>query len=232
MSIIPTEVTYMNKKILISNTSINTFYNQKDKYKKKYIDKINSPPKPSKNLSFGNSLHSTLNEFNCLIPKEQTLLSLERLLNKNWIIEGYNSTEEMLNNFVRAKTILSNYFKERKDSGKTLLTEEMVYYNVNNSLTICGKIDRVFINIDGKIELIDYKTGNCTNLLIDINTDIQLPLYIVLLKHRLNIVPDIISYYYLTNNSKISLEITEDVINICLNRLKTIIADICIMHKY
>lgn len=39
----------MNKKILISNTSINTFYNQKDKYKKKYIDKINSPPKSFKN---------------------------------------------------------------------------------------------------------------------------------------------------------------------------------------
>ena len=222
MSIIPFEVTYMNKKILISNTSINTFYNHKDTYKKKYIDKINSPPKQSKNLSFGNSIHSSLNEFNCLSAKE---------LNKNWIVDGYSSTEEMLNNFVIAKNILSNYFKNRKDCGKTLLTEEMVYYNVNNSLTICGKIDRVFINSDGKIELLDYKTGNCNNLMIDINTDIQLPLYIVLLKHRLNLVPDIISYYYLKNNSKISLEITEDVINICLDRLKTIIADICIIHK-
>ena len=107
----------------------------------------------------------------------------------------------------------------------------MVYYNVNKSLTICGKIDRVFINSDGKIELLDYKTGINNNLMIDINTDVQLPLYIVLLKHRLNIVPDIISYYYLTSNTKISLEITEDVINICLDRLKSIIADMYIMHK-
>ncbi|MPN61378.1 hypothetical protein SDC9_209114 [bioreactor metagenome] len=107
----------------------------------------------------------------------------------------------------------------------------MVYYNVNNSLTICGKIDRVFINSDGKIELLDYKTGINNNLMIDINTDVQLPLYIVLLKHRLNIVPDIISYYYLTNNNKISLEITEDVINVCLDRLKSIITDMYIMHK-
>ena len=221
----------MNKKILISNTSINTFYNHKEEYKKKYIEQVKSPTKSSKNLSFGNSLHSSLNEFNLLNPEEQTLIALERLLNKNWITDGYNSTEEMLNSFVRAKNIFSNYFKNRKDFGKTLLSEDMVYYNVNNSLTICGKIDRVFINNDGKIELVDYKTGNNTNLMIDINTDIQLPLYIVLLKHRLNIVPDIISYYYLTSNSKISLEITEDVINICLDRLKTIIADMCIMHK-
>lgn len=225
------EVTYMAKKILLSNTSINTFYNHKDSYKKKYIEKVNFPPKKNKNLSFGYSLHSALNEFNILNEKEQTLKALERLLNKNWIIEGYNSTEEMLNNFIRAKNMLANYFNDRKDLGKTLLNEEMVYYNVNNSLTICGKIDRVFINSDGKIELLDYKTGINNNLMIDINTDVQLPLYIVLLKHRLNIVPDIISYYYLTSNTKISLEITEDVINICLDRLKSIIADMYIMHK-
>lgn len=221
----------MTRKLLLSNTSINTFYNYKDSYKKKYIEKVGYPPKKSKNLSFGNSIHSSLNEFNLLNEKEQTLKALERLLNKNWITEGYNSTEEMLNNFIRAKNILSIYFKDRKDFGKTLLSEEMVYYNVNNVLTICGKIDKVFINNDGKIELLDYKTGTTNNLMIDINTDIQLPLYIVLIKHRLNIVPDIISYYYLTNNNKISLEITEDVINICLDRLKSIIADIYIMHK-
>ncbi|MGG7213630.1 RecB family exonuclease [Clostridium nigeriense] len=221
----------MTKKLLLSNTSINTFYNHKDSYKKKYIEKVGYQSKKSKNLSFGNSIHSSLNEFNLLSEKEQTLKALERLLNKNWITEGYNSTEEMLNNFIRAKNILSIYFKDRKDFGKTLLSEEMVYYNVNNVLTICGKIDKVFINNDGKIELLDYKTGTTNNLMIDINTDIQLPLYIVLIKHRLNIVPDIISYYYLTNNNKISLEITEDVINICLDRLKSIIADMYIMHK-
>lgn len=221
----------MTKKLLLSNTSINTFYNHKDSYKKKYIEKVGYQPKKSKNLSFGNSIHNSLNEFNLLNEKEQTLKALERLLNKNWITEGYNSTEEMLNNFIRAKDILSIYFKDRKDFGKTLLSEEMVYYNVNNVLTICGKIDKVFINNDGKIELLDYKTGTTNNLMIDINTDIQLPLYIVLIKHRLNIVPDIISYYYLTNNNKISLEITEDVINICLDRLKSIIADMYIMHK-
>ena len=221
----------MDKKLLISNTSINTFYNHKDEYKKKYIEQAKSPPKTCKNFSFGNSIHNTLNEFNLLNQDEQNLICLERLLNKNWIVEGYDSTEEMLNNFVRAKNILSTYFNDRKDIGKTLFSENMLYYNVNTSLTICGKLDRVYINEDGRIELVDYKTGNNTNLMIDINTDIQLPIYIVLLKHKLNIVPDIISYYYLTNNSKISLEITDDVIIFYLDRLKKIISDMCIIHR-
>ncbi|MDY3207692.1 hypothetical protein, partial [Clostridium baratii] len=56
-------------------------------------------------------------------------------------------------------------------------------------------------------------------------TDIQLPLYIILLKHKLNIIPNVISYYYLSTNNKISLNISNDIINDSLERLKSIIND-------
>lgn len=220
----------MYKKILVSNTSINTFYQDKTVYREKYINNKKYPSPNSKHLSFGNSLHNTLNKFNMLPLDEQTFDNLEVLLNKNWIVEGYSSNEEMLENFIRAKSILSEYFVDRKDFGKLLLSEEMIFYNVNPNLTICGKIDKVFINDEGKVELLDYKTGAATNLMIDVNTDLQLPLYIVLLKYKLNLVPNIISYYYLCNNTKVSLNITEDVINLCLERLKLIIHEMS--HEY
>lgn len=231
MSRILLEVTYMYKKLLVSNTSINTFYNQKDTYRNKYVHKIKFPPSKSKHLSFGNSIHETLNQFNLLPSKEQTFSNLETLLNKSWIVEGYDSTEEMLKSFIKAKNMLIKYFNDRKDYGKLLLAEEMIFYNVNSNLTLCGKIDKVFINNDGKIELIDYKTGAHTNLMIDINTDVQLPLYILLLKHRLNITPNIVSYYYLTSNSKISLELTPDIIDVCINHLKLIINEMYGEHN-
>lgn len=101
----------------------------------------------------------------------------------------------------------------------------MIFYNVNSTLSICGKIDKVFINLEQKIELLDYKTGFNTSLMIDPTTDIQLPLYIILLKHKFNIVPNVISYYYLSNNTKITLDITPDIINYSLSRLKSIIND-------
>lgn len=219
----------MYKKLLISNSSINTFYNNKSTYVDKYVKRsIPTSSLKSKNLSFGSSIHEALNEFNLLDDNEKTLDTIQRLLNKNWIIDGYNSTSEMLDEFMRAKVLLTNYFNDRKDCGKLLLAEEMIFYNVNTNLSVCGKIDKVFINSNGKIELLDYKTGNNVNLMIDVNTDIQLPLYIVLLKHRLNIVPDIVSYYYLSNNTKVSLELTPDIVDICISRLKSIIND---MHK-
>lgn len=231
MSIILDEVTNMYKKMLVSNTSINTFYKDKAAYRDKYIHNKKYPSTNSKHLSFGNSLHNTLNKFNLLPVNEQTFGNLEVLLNKNWIIEGYSSNGEMLEHFTKAKNILSDYFIDRKDLGKLLLSEEMIFYNVNSNLTICGKIDKVFINDEGKIELLDYKTGATTNLIIDVNTDLQLPLYIILLKHKLNLVPNIISYYYLCNNTKVSLNITEDVINLCLERLKSIIHEMSYEYK-
>ncbi|GAA0860048.1 RecB family exonuclease [Clostridium baratii] len=216
----------MRKKLIISSSSINTFYKNKSTYINKYLNKSSSNNTPkSKSLIFGTSIHSTLNDFNLLPLKKQTKNSLQKLLNKNWITEGYNSNEEMLSEFVRARNMLDNYFDERKDIGKLLLSEQMIFYNVNSNLSICGKIDKVFINSDGKIELLDYKTGLHTNLMIDPTTDIQLPLYIILLKHKLNIIPNVISYYYLSTNNKISLNISNDIINDSLERLKSIIND-------
>lgn len=221
----------MYKKLLVSNTSINTFYKCKDEYHDKYINNKKYPICNSKHLSFGNSIHNTLNQFNLLPINKQIFDNLEVLLNQNWIVEGYLSTEEMLENYIKAKSMLLNYFNDRKDLGKLLLSEGMIYYNVNPSLTICGKIDKVFINSENKVELLDYKTGVSPSLIIDASTDFQLPIYLILLKQKLNLVPNIISYYYLSTNTKISLNITEDVINICLERIKFIIEEMSQEHK-
>lgn len=216
----------MSKKLVISSSSINAFYNDKSLFIDKYINKSSSTNSfKTKNLILGKSIHSTLNDFNLLPIEEQTINSLQTLLNKNWINDGYNSTEEMLGEFIRARNMLDTYFADRKDLGKLLLSEQMIFYNVNSTLSICGKIDKVFINLEQKIELLDYKTGFNTSLMIDPTTDIQLPLYIILLKHKFNIVPNVISYYYLSNNTKITLDITPDIINYSLSRLKSIIND-------
>lgn len=215
----------MTKKLIISSSSIRTFYNDKPSYINKYINNSSTKSLKNKNFIFGTSIHATLNDFNLLPTNEQTHDALQSLLNKNWITDGYNSTEEMLGEFIRARNMLEVYFNDRKDIGKLLLSEQMIFYNVNSNLSICGKIDKVFINQEQKIELLDYKTGLNTNLMIDPTTDIQLPLYIILLKHKLNIVPNVISYYYLSNNTKITLDISSDIIDYSLSRLKSIIND-------
>lgn len=106
----------MSKKLVISSSSINAFYNDKSLFIDKYINKSSSTNSfKTKNLIFGTSIHSTLKDFNLLPIEEQTINSLQSLLNKNWINDGYNSTEEMLGEFIRARNMLDTYFADRKD---------------------------------------------------------------------------------------------------------------------
>lgn len=171
----------------------------------------------------GTCIHKVLQDFNKLPEIEQSFDSLLNLLNKYWTYDSSIDLTENDNKFNEAKNMLHIYSLERKDIGTTLLSEEMIFNNVNVFLTVCGKIDRFFLNSDNKLELIDYKTTSKPNFIIDINTDIQIPIYLTLLNYKLNLYPNVVSYYYLYSNTKISIDLDINLINLCVERLKGII---------
>ncbi|HEY8892912.1 MAG TPA: PD-(D/E)XK nuclease family protein [Clostridium sp.] len=221
-----------NKTLFISNTSINMFKNCKKKFKYKYIDKINITPIKSHYLSFGTSLHNTLAELNKLNIELQTYESSIPILEKHWISEGYESDEDELSYFLQAKEMLENYCADRKDLGRIIFSEEMIKHYLSKNLTLCGKIDKVYVNENEKIEILDFKTGNSFIPFIDLREDIQLPIYLLLLKYKLGVFPSIISYYYISINQKVSLEVTKEVIDYSLLQLKNIISEINLETQY
>ncbi len=198
----------------------------KKRFKYKYIDKIKCNLIKSHYLSFGTTIHNTLSEYNNLPSQLQSYESLTSLLKKHWISEGYDSLENEKVHFVKAQDMLLDYFNDRKDSGAVILNEEMIYRNINKNLTICGKIDRVYVNEDNKIEVLDYKTANSFSPIIDIYNDVQLPIYSLLLKYKLDTFPKVISYYYLNFNNKVSIDLDKKVIDYCLLQLKKVISEI------
>jgi RecB family exonuclease len=202
------------------------FKNCKRRFKYKYIDKINATPIKSHYLSFGTSLHNTLAEFNKFPLELQIYESSLPILEKHWISDGYESREDELSYLLQAKEMLENYCNDRKDLGRIILSEEMIKHDISKTLTLCGKIDKVYVNENEKIEILDFKTGNSFSPIIDLHEDIQLPIYLLLLKYKLGIFPSIISYYYLSINYKVSLEVTKEVIDYCLLQLKNIITEI------
>lgn len=212
------------KKLFISNTSINIFNNCRRRFKYKYIDKINNTLPKSRYLSFGTSLHNTLAEYNNFSSELQTYENSIPILQKNWSSEGYESKEDEESYFLKAEEILRNYCDDRKDLGRVILTEEMIKHDIGRNITLCGKIDKVYANENNKIEILDYKTGESFSPIMDLYNDMQLPMYILLLKYRLGIFPDVISYYYLSINHKVSLEVTREVIEFALFQLKKIIS--------
>ncbi|MEJ8554837.1 RecB family exonuclease [Tepidibacter sp. Z1-5] len=197
-----------NRKLYLSNTSIQTFLQCKQKFKYKYIDKMSvSESNPNKYLSFGNSIHTTLANFNLIADSKYKQLDiLHNLLRKNWIRDGYESKEEEREFGLRGLDMLSNYYSKPQDKGKkNLIIEEMIYKN-NDDYVLCGKLDKVYIDNKDSVEIIDYKTGN-TVTPVD---NLQLSIYLILAKEKLNYYPSKVSLYYLSKNKKITNEIDEN----------------------
>lgn len=174
-----------------------------------YIDKMNTGDQNSnKYLSFGNSMHLALADFNRLDDEHKTLENIHDLLRKNWIRDGYDSRDEEREFGLWGLDMLTKYFNDPKDKGENLIIEEMIYLNVGN-YTLCGKIDKLFNTNNGESEVLDYKTSK-TITPID---NIQLPIYLMLAHHRLGFYPSRVSLYYLSKNEKVTIEVDDDFIN-------------------
>lgn len=208
-------------KLYLSNSKIQVFMNCKKKYKHKYIEKLNTGERiSSKYLSFGNSIHMTLAQFNNITnPQYRTLDNLHKLLRKNWSRDGYESIEEEREYGLKALEMLTNYFKDPKDQGKeNLVVEEMIKQEVDNRYVLAGKLDKVYRRHDNLIETMDYKTGNT----IEQFNKLQLPIYALLTKEKLGYYPDTISYYYLAHNIKTEMEVTKELIDEAIKILEDV----------
>lgn len=212
------------KKIYLSNTSIRTFFQCKRKFKYSYIDRINISERiPNKYISFGNSMHLTLADFNLIKDNNyRTLDNLHNLLRKNWIRDGYESREEEREFGLMGIDMLSNYYSNPLDKGtENLLIEQMVYKDFRRYI-LCGKIDKVYIAEDGSIEILDYKTGNTISPI----DDLQLPIYLILAKEKTGLYPSKVSLYYLSQNKKITKDINRNYFEEYTNAILQICNDI------
>lgn len=200
-----------NNKMYLSHTGIKTFCQCKQRFKYKYITKMcDGSSKPNKYISFGNSIHMTMADFN-IIPSIdlKTLDNLHNLLRKNWIREGYETIDEERKFGLRGLDMLSNYYHEPKDIGtENLIIEEMLKMDLDNNFILCGKLDKVYITNTGGIEVLDYKTGENVSPI----DQLQLTIYIILANDKLGDYPSTASFYYLGSNKKVVQEVTRNLI--------------------
>lgn len=212
--------------INISYTSISTFKQCRRRFKFKYIDKVYSNPISSPHLSYGCSIHNALSHFNKLPTEKQTETLLLDLLKRHWISKGYESSTVEQRFYKDAEKLLKNYFQERRDIGRIILNEDFLNHNINPNIVLTGKIDKLFINENNELELLDYKTGSAIVDENQLKNDLQIPIYFLLTKYKFNVFPKVISYYYLSPNVKISMHLTKEIMENGVINLKNAIREI------
>lgn len=190
------------------------------------LPKTNFAPSYNKYIAFGDSLHICLEKYNNSIKNKRRLnyKSIEELLKSSWVSIGYCSKKEEKEFYEKGLSILKCYFADRKDKESNILfVEEKLTKVLSNNIILFGKPDKIYINTNGELELVDYKASSSISYHLNPLYDIQLLLYIILVKEKTGLYPSIVSRYYLCFNKKISHKLTNEDITLIENYFSTVI---------
>jgi DNA helicase-2/ATP-dependent DNA helicase PcrA len=206
----------------LSYSQIETFRTCPLHYKLKYIYKVPTPPTASQ--SFGTSMHLALKDFYTTLKNEphfvKTSRGLESLifkvLEKNWVREGYVDKKHEEKMMKKGKDFLSDFLKHQFDKKKIPVVMEQPFIipltteDKKEHMKIGGKMDRVDILPDGKIEIIDYKTGANVPTQQAIDRDLQMTFYALaaskIVDQPFAKKPEeiVLTFYYFDNQAKIT----------------------------
>jgi RecB family exonuclease len=179
----------------LSHSSISLYGECPLKYKLKYVDKI--PEKPKHFFSFGQSVHMALEFFYGV--KALPAPSLEELLQSlkdNWVSTGYRDGAQEAEYFLQGKDILTRYYKKNVKGFSLPLHVEYDFQLVVDGVPVTGKVDRIDRLPDGKLSIVDYKTGKA--LAVDrIETDAQLTMYQLACESGLGAEVGQLTFYHL-----------------------------------
>ncbi len=179
----------------LSHSSISLYQECPFKYRLKYIDKI--PEKPKYFFSFGQSMHMALEFFYGVkalpAPSRAELL---HSLKEHWVSVGYRDKVQEAEYFQQGKDILGRYYEEHVGDFRIPLYVEYNFQMTVDGVPVTGKVDRIDRLEDGRLAILDYKTGK--KLAVDrIETDAQLTMYQLACEDQLGAEVGQLTFYHL-----------------------------------
>lgn len=149
-----------NQYAQISYSQLDTYEMCPLRYKYQYVLKI--PSASNAAASFGTSIHSALQTFYTRY-RENSALTLDDLLQMfkdAWVPVGYASAAHEKRMQAEGREMLTNFYTtQHNEHIRPIDLEKFFKVKVKDQIFVTGKIDRVDDMGEGKIRIIDYKTG-------------------------------------------------------------------------
>ncbi|HEX7455988.1 MAG TPA: PD-(D/E)XK nuclease family protein [Candidatus Nanoarchaeia archaeon] len=163
--------------------------------------KYKEPPRPYYTL--GEAVHNSLNSFFSLVPQIRTKERLFDQFELHWKAAknqegGFKDIDEEKIYKARAAAMLENFY-QNEDMQATpyrLSPSSTKYIPLTQEIMLGGKIDRVDLEPDGTLHIIDYKTGK-----EDQDDPYQLPIYDLLVRGWLKKEVSKLSYLHLESGN-------------------------------
>lgn len=216
----------------ISYSQLNTFISCPLHYKLRYIMNIPTPASPA--LSYGVSVHSTLRDFTTAMKENEpvTYKTIAEMLKKNWVPLGYSGKLHEQQSYKQAEHMLLDFAKKHLAEKTDTIAIEMPFNFWLDKIKIGGRIDRIDKLQDGRIEIIDYKTGANVPTEKKVKEDFQLLFYALAATEVkdtiLNRQPSevVLTLFYLEANKKFSVTHTEDSLVLAKEKILKLVGEI------
>lgn len=195
-------------KMYVSYNMLSIYGDCPQKYKFQYVDGLGKMYRQEKPyLSFGESLHKTLEEFfKDSNPASRTKSRLMEILSRVWMKKGYSGEEEEKQYLRDAERLLGIFFDTQDVLAAPFRVEEFFRVPIKDFF-LTGRIDRIDLIGGSKnnLEIIDYKTGKFMPTQEDFDKDLQMSLYALgAIKKYPGYNPLNISVYYFQHGQKLT----------------------------
>ncbi len=205
-----------------SYSSLGSFRNCPRQYKFSKIDKVKIPVKVNIEAYLGNVIHRVLQQLynrganNKLMPLEEALQlyqeEIEKVDQENLtIVSEYLSIDDYIG---QGREMLTSHYEKYKpfDQGVQYRTEATLRFTLpGTNFNFIAKIDRLWKNEKGIIEICDFKTGKTLPRSGDINFFHQMGLYQLAVMKNYPMLEDIeVAQYFLRFGEVVRDVITPD----------------------
>ena len=153
----------MAKKLSFSYSKMGMYRECPQKYKFRYVHML--PEQPKYYFAFGSALHEVMEYiYNPANPAFPTLQEALSFFKTHWDStsfdqKGYASMEKEAQGFEEGKRIITAYYGKHGNTLKHPLSVELKSTLDTDGLSLISILDRIDYLGDGRVQILDYKTG-------------------------------------------------------------------------
>jgi putative RecB family exonuclease len=214
-------------RLRLSFTRVDVFEQCPRRFRYQYVD--NLPQAPAPQLSFGSSLHATLEWL--YDRKHPVLPSLEdtlQALYDTWETTGYVDVdrEEQLVAYEHARSIVSERHARISREGFRLPVAVEAWFELpfEDDIVVVGAIDRIDAHEDGSLHVVDYKTNRRARTRSQVRGSLQLAIYALATREHYGRLPDTVALDFIVPGVTVAVPVHELDLDAVPDRLAAVAA--------